>query len=136
MGSGLLVDAPALAGAPSPEWWPFRNQLLITLALMHLAGSSVDTLMLGTVAPDDIHADGKPAFYDAVNALVKQQEYRPHIEAPAIGLTTAELIKQSGVPVSLLLWAHSCQVGNLACGQCRGCLKRLDVLQELGLLPE
>jgi 7-cyano-7-deazaguanine synthase len=136
LGTGLLADSPALPGSPSPEWWPFRNQLLITLALMRLAGSEVDMLMLGTVASDGLHADGTPKFYETINALVAAQEYRPWISAPAIDLTTVELVQRSQAPSELLLWSHSCQVGNLACGQCRGCLKRLTVLQDLGLLED
>lgn len=136
LGTGLLADSPALPNSPSPEWWPFRNQLLITLALMRLAGSEVDMLMLGTVASDGLHADGTPKFYETINALVAAQEYRPWISAPAIDLTTVELVQRSQAPSELLLWSHSCQVSNLACGQCRGCLKRLAVLQDLGLLED
>ena len=136
LGTGLLADAPALPGSPSPEWWPFRNQMLITLALMRLAGSQVDMLMLGTVASDSLHADGTPKFYETINALVAAQEYRPRITAPAINLTTVELVERSQTPAELLLWSHSCQVDNIACGQCRGCLKRLAVLQDLGLLDD
>lgn len=134
LGSGLLVDDRPIAGSPSPEWWPFRNQLLITLALMRLAGTATTELMLGTVAADNIHADGTHEFYVAINAVVSAQEFSPRITAPAIGLTTEELVKNSQVPPELILWSHSCQVSHLACGSCRGCFKRLDVLNELGLL--
>lgn len=135
LGSGLLVDRASLAHAPSPEWWPFRNQLLITLALMRLANTPTTEIMVGTVAEDALHADGTRSFYRAINAVVSVQEFRPAITAPALALTTAQLVQVSAVPAELLLWSHSCQVDNLACGQCRGCHKRLAVLQELGLLP-
>jgi 7-cyano-7-deazaguanine synthase len=134
LGAGLLVSDLPLPDAPSPEWWPFRNQLLITLALMRLTGTQTDEIMLGTVSADEIHADGTPTFYEAMNAVVSAQEFRPQVTAPAIGLTTQELIRRSGVPPELILWSHSCQVSHLACGSCRGCIKRLDVLSELGLL--
>ena len=32
LGSGDMSGSPALSLAPASEWWPFRNQLLITLA--------------------------------------------------------------------------------------------------------
>lgn len=136
LGRGLLSEAPSLPDSPSPEWWPFRNQLLITFALMRLAGSSADSLMLGTVSSDGIHADGTSQFYDSINTVVSVQEYRPRITAPAIDLTTVDLVEHSQAPADLLLWSHSCQVSNLACGQCRGCMKRLAVLQDLGLLAD
>lgn len=135
LGSGLLADRQSLPGAPSPEWWPFRNQLLITLALTRLAGTQTLELMLGTVCDDALHADGTRDFYRSINAVVSIQEFRPAITAPAIDMSTVELVQRSQTPAELLLWAHSCQVSNLACGQCRGCTKRLATLQDLGLLP-
>lgn len=134
LGSGLLANTPALPESPSPEWWPFRNQLLITLALTSLANTKAHELMLGTVAGDEIHSDGTPAFYEAINGLVQVQEFRPQVTAPANDMTSAELVSLSDTPKEILLWAHSCQVGNVACGLCRGCLKRLAVFQDLGLL--
>lgn len=134
LGSGLLAGTEALAGSPSPEWWPFRNQLLVTFALMRLAGTDTDELMLGTVASDHVHADGTKLFYEAINGLVSTQEFRPLISSPAIELTTADLVERSQVPSELLLWSHSCQVDDWACGLCRGCQKRLSVLQDVGLL--
>lgn len=134
LGRGSLVDDKPVADSPSPEWWPFRNQMLITLALMRLVSSGVDELMLGSVSGDELHADGAPAFYEAINRVVSVQEYAPRITAPAHELTTEELVRKSGVPAELLLWSHSCQVSHLACGDCRGCIKRLEVLVNLRLL--
>ena len=135
LGLRHLADRQSLPGAPSPEWWPFRNQLLITLALTRLAGTQTLELMLGTVCDDALHADGTRDFYRSINAVVSIQEFRPAITAPAIDMSTVELVQRSQTPAELLLWAHSCQVSNLACGQCRGCTKRLATLQDLGLLP-
>lgn len=134
LGRGSLVDDMPAPDGPSPEWWPFRNQLLITLALMRLVNSQAEELMLGTVAGDELHADGTPAFYAWINQLVAVQEYAPRITAPAHAMTTEALVRRSGVPPEILLWSHSCQVSHLACGTCRGCVKRLDVLNALGLM--
>lgn len=46
-------------------------------------------------------------------------------------MTTAELVRHSGVPREILAWAHSCHTGNLACGQCRGCVKHYQVTKEI-----
>lgn len=134
LGRGSLVDDKPVANGPSPEWWPFRNQMLITLALMRLVSSKADELMLGTVAGDELHADGTQAFYASINQVVGIQEYAPRITAPAHTMTTEVLVRTSGIPPELLLWSHSCQVSHMACGTCRGCIKRLDVLNALGLM--
>ncbi|MCR5882148.1 7-cyano-7-deazaguanine synthase [Rhizobacter sp. J219] len=134
LGRGSLVDDRPVLDGPSPEWWPFRNQLLITLALMRLVNSQADELMLGTVAGDELHADGTPTFYASINQLVAAQEYAPRITAPAQAMSTEALVRTSGVPPEILMWSHSCQVSHLACGTCRGCVKRLDVLNALGLM--
>jgi 7-cyano-7-deazaguanine synthase in queuosine biosynthesis len=55
-----------------------------------------------------------------------------HITAPAIGMTTAELVTTSEIPRSLLAWAHSCHTGSAACGSCRGCVKHLETTLALG----
>ena len=31
LGSGLLSGKPTVEDSPSEEWWPYRNQLLVTL---------------------------------------------------------------------------------------------------------
>lgn len=131
LGSGDMASSQALAVAPVPEWWPYRNQLLLTLAGMRAISMGVQVLMVGSVASDGSHADGRPGFYDAINQLMAFQEGHIRVEAPALRMTTAELVCESGIPQSLLAWAHSCHVGSLACGGCRGCVKHYEVTQEL-----
>lgn len=131
IGSGDMGDRSALDMAPAPEWWPFRNQLLITFAAARGIALGVTEIMTGSVASDGVHADGRPGFYAAMDAVTAIQEGSIRVTAPALSLTTADLIKQSGIPRELLSWAHSCHVSNLACGQCRGCAKHFHVTQEV-----
>lgn len=135
LGSGDLANAPALAMAPVPEWWPFRNQLLITIAGARAVARDVGRLLLGTVVTDRVHADGGPAFLAALSSLMEMQEGGIRVEAPALDLSSAALVRESGVPPGLLAWAHSCHVGNLACGRCRGCAKHFTTMRELGRDP-
>jgi 7-cyano-7-deazaguanine synthase len=132
LGSGDLAGKPSLPEAPESEWWPFRNQLLLTLTGMRAVSIGINHLLFGSVKTDSFHADGRSQFFDQVNSLFQMQEGVITVEAPAIHLTTAELIKVSGIPRSLLGWAHSCHVTDFACGNCRGCLKHRLVLKELG----
>jgi 7-cyano-7-deazaguanine synthase len=135
LGSGDLANTPSLPMAPVPEWWPFRNQLLVTIAAAHALRSDVRHLLLGTVAPDRAHADGTPLFVEALSALLAMQEGEITLEAPAIAMSSADLVRASGIPFGLLAWAHSCHVGTLACGRCRGCAKHFTTTRELDLGP-
>ena len=132
LGSGDMSMKPALETAPASDWWPFRNQLLVTLAGMRCVSLGVSELMIGTVTGDQVHADGRAAFYDALNALLALQEGGMQVSAPAIRMTTAELVRASGISSSILGWAHSCHVSSLACGSCRGCVKHIETTRDLG----
>lgn len=131
LGSGDMAESAPLVVAPVPEWWPFRNQLLVTLAGMRALAIGIDRLLLGSVASDGTHADGRIEFYTALDALMRLQEGTIRVEAPALGMTTAELVRLAAVPRPLLAWAHSCHTGSLACGTCRGCVKHYEVMDEL-----
>lgn len=135
LGSGDLVNGNAIEGSPSSEWWPYRNQLLATLACMKGISLGIDELMVGSVQSDGFHKDGTLGFYERINELMRYQEGHIRITAPAIELSSVELIKTSGIPNSLLHWAHSCHTGDIACGKCRGCLKYQHTLNTLSSEP-
>jgi 7-cyano-7-deazaguanine synthase len=131
LGSGDMAGAAPLANAPVSEWWPYRNQLLATLAGMKALAIGASELMLGSVSSDNIHVDGTAKFYETLSALMAMQEGRLMVSAPALDLTTAELVQSSGISRDLLAWAHSCHTSPLACGDCRGCYKHQRVMEEL-----
>lgn len=131
VGSGDMAGGQADAHAPASDWWPYRNQMLVTLAAMKAISLDVRKLYLGTVKSDGSHRDGTSEFIAAINHLMVIQEGEMTIEAPAIDLTTAELVRAAGVPSSMLAWAHSCHKSNVACGNCRGCNKYFEVWHEL-----
>jgi 7-cyano-7-deazaguanine synthase len=115
--TALMVDPP------TPEWWPFRNQLLVTIAAAKCVTLGITTIVIGTVRSDSVHGDGTPEFISALNGLLECQEGGMSLEAPAAQLSSLELISQSQVPMSLLGWSHSCHRSNVPCGTCRGCVK-------------
>ena len=131
IGSGDMAGSIALEIAPVPEWWPFRNQLLVTFAAARGLVLGVTEIMTGSVASDGSHADGRPGFYQAMDAVTSFQEGGIRVTAPALDMTTPELVRQSGVPREILAWAHSCHTGNLACGNCRGCVKHYQVTKDV-----
>lgn len=133
LGSGDMVGTNPLAVAPITEWWPYRNQLLVTLACMKGIILGITELLVGSISTDTSHKDGSKEFYKYISELIKYQEGKIDITVPAIELTTTELIKKSKLPTSLLLWAHSCHTSNEPCMHCNGCKKYLFTLQSLGI---
>ena len=132
LGSGDLSCRPAVPEAPASDWWPYRNQAIVTIAAMFLISCKVRSVALGIVRTDAQHVDGTTRFVEVLDELISMQEGAIRIVAPAADLSTAELIRHSGIPPSLLAWSHSCHTGNLACGRCRGCFKNHAVAAELG----
>lgn len=135
LGSGDMAGSTPLDIAPVTEWWPFRNQLLITLAAMKAVQIGVKKIIIGTLKTDKCHADGTNQFITAMNVLLNKQEGELSLEAPAITLSASELIIKSGVPHEVLAWSHSCHISDYACGVCRGCRKHYETMESLKIKP-
>jgi len=131
LGSGDLSGKAPDAHAPATEWWPYRNQLLLTMCAAKAISLGVGEILIGTVASDSFHKDGTPQFVQLMNDLLSYQEGGIRVSAPAISLTSAELVRMAGIPEELLFWAHSCHKAEYACGNCRGCNKYQYVMNEL-----
>lgn len=138
IGAGLMAgekNDQVLKSNTTPEWWPFRNQLLVTLAAAWGVTRGYDKILLGTVASDGTrHADGTSQFRTALDALLRLQEGGVRLEAPAANMTAVELIQASGVSEKVLAWTHSCHRASLPCNECPGCIKRAQILEEAQLL--
>ena len=135
LGSGDMAGTAALSVANISEWWPYRNQMVVTLAAMKAIALGVQRLLIGSLKADNQHADGRPEFIRAMDALLCCQEGEIRLEAPAIEMSAVELLRASRVPLELLAWAHSCHVGDYACGLCRGCRKHYETMVEFGVDP-
>jgi len=135
LGSGDMAGQQPLKIAPVTEWWPYRNQMLITLAGMKAISLGVKKILIGCLRTDGMHADGRPEFIKALDSLMLLQEGALAIEAPAVALDAMELVEISKVPLDILAWAHSCHVSEYACGECRGCRKHYETLNGLGVPP-
>lgn len=134
VGSGLLAGRESDEQAPVPEWWPYRNQLLATLAGAWGISRGASEILIGSVVGDSRHADGKADFYELLDRLMALQEGGLRVRVPGIEMSSAELIAKSGVSDAVLGWTHSCHVSDVACGSCPGCAKRRDVLTHMGRL--
>ena len=114
---------------PASEWWPYRNQFLLTVAAMKCLSLRTAELMIGALSTDGFHADGTADFIGRMNELFSLQEGDLEVTAPAIELTAVELVQKSQAPHSVLAWSHSCHVAPHACGNCRGCHKHFETMQ-------
>jgi 7-cyano-7-deazaguanine synthase len=132
LGSGVLAGLPGSEFSPHEEFWPFRNQFLLTLGAMYAMRYSLHSVLIGTVLSDQRHADGSISFLSQIAALTALQEGGIEISAPAIHLTSPELVKVSSADSSILGWAHSCHTSNLACGTCPGCTKHSGTMRAIG----
>jgi 7-cyano-7-deazaguanine synthase len=135
LGAGEMVGKDACPVGKVPEWWPFRNQLLITLAGARLVGLGIQTLVMGTVRTDSVHGDGTAEFYLHMDRLLGCQEGGLRVIAPALDLSSEELAITSKVPRSILGWTHSCNRSSTPCGECRSCSKRAHLFDRIGLAP-
>lgn len=131
LGSGDMAGIEPQSVAPESDWWPFRNQLLITLAAMKVMQLKATHLLIGTVKSDHVHLDGTKAFVETIGKLLEMQEGQIRVEAPALDLDTVELVRAANVPLDFLAWSHSCHKSDVTCGNCRGCNKYFDVWNRL-----
>lgn len=132
LGSGDMAGTQPCAVAPVSEWWPYRNQLLITMAAAIAIQEGITILSLGVVSSDGCHADGRLEFFEAMRGVLRAQEGGLELEVPAIHESTPELCRRVAIPFEILAWAHSCHVSEHACGRCRGCNKHRSAMRELG----
>ncbi|WP_228289769.1 7-cyano-7-deazaguanine synthase [Acinetobacter pittii] len=130
LGMGDLSNNPMSKYNEFSDWWPYRNQLLITLCAMKAIQLNINEIMIASVANDSSHIDGSQRFIDCIDNLISLQEGNLRITAPVNHLTTAELIKASKVNLNVLKsWSHSCHKANYPCGKCRGCYKHYESLE-------
>lgn len=122
-------EASELGGAS--EWWPYRNQMLITLAAMRFVADGLKEVIIGCVSTD-VHADGKAPFLRAVDRVLAVQEGAVRVVAPARQMHPLRLMRLSGFPLDLLGLTFSCHVADIPCGQCRGCAKHRETQAKLG----
>ncbi len=125
LGSGSMAGRPPAPDAAAIEFWPYRNQMLVTLAAMMLAPEGLTEIMVGAVATDR-HADGKAPFFRALDRVMSLQNGGVRVTAPARHLSTPSLLRKSAFPYDLIGLTFSCHVNEFACGQCGGCLKHRE----------
>ena len=133
LGSGQMAGQSNSPVSPNSEFWPFRNQFLVTLAGMLALKEECTQVMIASVSSDQRHVDGSSTFRSLLHQLLSLQEGNLSLVAPAAEMTSEMLVRASGITFDVLAWAHSCHTGNTACGRCPGCLRHSQVMQSVGL---
>lgn len=128
-GSGHLAGTPVLPIANQPEWWPYRNQTLITLAAMRFIPFGLKEIMIGCVRTDQ-HVDGKQRFIQAMDKVLSMQEGNVRLVSPSIKFTTLGLMERVSLPPELVGFTFSCHVAEHPCGECRGCFKHDEAVDQ------
>ena len=128
LGSGTLTGTPQVLHATTPEWFPFRNQFLVTIGAAHATKHGLSAVVLGLVSGDEQrHADNTSRFVASINSLVSDQEHQIRVLAPYARTPSHELLIDSCLPVEVLRQTYSCYVGGDPCGECPGCVRRHEV---------
>jgi 7-cyano-7-deazaguanine synthase len=129
IGSGSLRFGAA-AGLRK-EYWPFRNQFLLTIGAMYGETYAVDEILFGSVKEDLRFPDCTKKFFDRCNHLISLQHSGIRISAPAVEMSVIDLVKRSNMTWEIFGWCHSCNVSARSCGQCGSCVKASRVLAAL-----
>ena len=127
---GLLVGSESAFSQQHPEFWLFRNQFIVTCALMYIYPEQYVDVAIGTVLSDSKFGDGTKEFLDAINTLVSIQADNVKLIAPAAHLTSHQLVAHVGLPRQLAGLTFSCHTSPLPCGDCPGCRKNRDILAD------
>jgi len=70
LGAGTMAGQQETDLGDAPEWWPYRNQLVVTLVAMKVVRRGADRLLVGAVADDQSHADGEAEFFELMDSLL------------------------------------------------------------------
>jgi 7-cyano-7-deazaguanine synthase len=126
----LAFDATALdRSGRSAERWPYRNQLLLTLAAAWAQPRDERLILVGSVREeDDFRPDASHLFFRRIDQLLRVQSGGLRLGVPALGMSLAELVRVSGIGPELLDLTYACEVADEPCGRCRGCRTREALL--------
>lgn len=121
-----VLELPALGGLTEESWIvPFRNAVLISLAVNLAVHSHSDTVTIGCNAEDaEYFPDCRKPFIQAMNEAVRASGYAVEICAPYIDWPKWQIVgfaRDMHVPLHEI-W--SCYKGGAKpCGECPACKK-------------
>jgi 7-cyano-7-deazaguanine synthase len=146
-GSALTDAAIAVPSAPTEgipvTYVPARNTVFLALALAHAEVTRSDAIFTGANAVDySGYPDCRPEFLAAFERLANLATKRAvegepvRIEAPIVGMTKAEIVRQGyelGVDFALTVSCYNADGAGRACGRCDSCRFRREGFQGAGI---
>ena len=146
-GSALTDTSIAVPSAPSAgipvTYVPARNTVFLAIALGYAEVLDAAAIFVGVNAVDySGYPDCRPAFVAAFQALAEVatkagvEGRAPHIEAPLLNLSKADIIRQGlvlGVDFGLTVSCYNADPLGRACGQCDACSLRADGFAAAGV---
>lgn len=119
-----LTDTSAQDLSFSDElYFPFRNQLLITIAGYYAAKIKERKILIGSTHSDKHFKDNDVSFVEKINDLMKFQDANISLVAPAINHDSIEYFQNAKISEPLYHHLHSCNFSNDPCGTCSSCIK-------------
>jgi 7-cyano-7-deazaguanine synthase len=117
---------------------PFRNAILLSLAVAWAEVIGANAVFMGATEVDSLYPDCRFSFFCAMEEAVRlgtKAGSRISIVVPLIGMSKAKIIQEGiklGAPLHLT-W--SCyRNSDLACGRCDSCVRRLKGFAEAGFV--
>ena len=130
------ADIPLTAEFSTPIIVPFRNAILLSVAVAYASAVGAKDIFYGAHGSDEPnYPDCRREFYEAFEKAAQLGTGEEiTIKAPFSGYRKSELLKEAnklGVPLELT-W--SCyRDGEKHCGRCESCVNRKRAFQEAGI---
>ncbi|WP_273130510.1 7-cyano-7-deazaguanine synthase [Bacillus weihaiensis] len=135
-GSGLVDSSIKLEEENKDlEYVPFRNTILLSLAVAWAEVIRADTIFVGSIGAPWITPDNSPEYFHALREVVKigtKLKKDIQIEVPFGLMKKVDVIEKGlelNVPYELTWSCHNNT--DVACGQCSQCLDRLKAFDTL-----
>tara|TARA_B100000287_G_scaffold157355_1_gene148468 strand:+ start:360 stop:1061 length:702 start_codon:yes stop_codon:yes gene_type:complete len=140
--SGTKVDMPNIKevlGDPQPVTYvPFRNMILLSLAMSHAEVQGCNKVITGLQVHDEYgYWDTTQKFVDTMNVVASQNRtHSVEIEAPFSHMSKAEEIEVAIELGQFDLLRHTLTCYNpqgiLSCGKCPSCAERIMNFMKVG----
>jgi Predicted PP-loop superfamily ATPase len=133
----LPIDKEVTEPTIPNTYVPFRNTLLLSIAVSWAEVIKAETIFIGAVEQDSPnYPDCRQEYYDVFNKLVEvgtMPSTQIKVVTPLIGMRKFEIVKM-GIELNAplpLTW--SCYENNdVACGRCQSCTLRLRAFEDAG----
>ena len=140
--SGTVIEMPNIKdvlGDPQPVTYvPFRNMILLSLAMSHAEVQGCNKVITGLQVHDEYgYWDTTQKFVDSMNGVARQNRtHKVKIEAPFSQMSKADEIEVAIELGKFDLLKHTLTcynpIGVVSCGKCPACAERIMNFMKVG----